>query len=49
MASEGSGPARANPLTSLPRFEDIQRAGDGLDTESAREVFDSYRRHVAQL
>src|SRR5579875_2290698 len=49
MASEGSGPARATPLTSLPSFEDIPRVGDGLDAERAREVFDAYRRHVAQL
>ena len=48
MESEGSG-ARAASLTSLPRFEDIPRAGDGLDPERAREAFDAYRRHVAQL
>jgi len=49
MATEGSDAARAPSLTSLPRFEDIPRVGDGLDTERAREVFDAYRRHVAQL
>src|SRR5581483_9905844 len=49
MATEGSGEARAAALTSLPRFEDIPHAGEGLDEDRAREVFDAYRRHVAQL
>src|SRR5579862_8582626 len=49
MATEGSGEARAPALTSLPQFEDIPRSGGGLDPDRAREVFEAYRRHVAQL
>ncbi|HZD87704.1 MAG TPA: hypothetical protein VE088_06835 [Gaiellaceae bacterium] len=49
MAPKRSDAARAPALTELPRFEDIPRAGDGLDAERAREVFDAYRRHAAQL
>ena len=49
MATEGPGAAHAPSLTSLPRFEDIPRVGDGLDAERVRESFDAYRRHVAQL
>ena len=45
------GPARANApsLTSLPSYEDIPKAGDGLDAEHVREAFDAFRRHAAQL
>ena len=49
MASEGPGRAGAPSLTSLPRFEDIPKAGDGLDADKVREAFDSFRRHAAQL
>jgi len=49
MATEGPGPAPALSLTAVPRFEDIPRAGDGLDAESVRAAFDAFRRHAAQL
>jgi len=49
MATEGSGRASAPALTSLPRYEDLPRAGDGLDAEHVREAFDAFRRHAAQL
>ncbi|HET7571355.1 MAG TPA: hypothetical protein VFJ77_01665 [Gaiellaceae bacterium] len=49
MATEGTGAAPAPSLTSLPRYEDIPRVGDGLDPERVREAFDAYRRHAAQL
>jgi F0F1-type ATP synthase membrane subunit b/b' len=39
------GPA----LTSLPRLEDIPRAGEGLDRDKVEEAFDAYRRHVTAL
>ena len=41
--------ARQQPLTSLPRFEDLPRRGDGLDPDGVREAFEAYRRHAAQL
>ncbi len=49
MATESSAPAGDRSLTSLPRFEDIPKVGDGLDTDRAREAFDALRRHAAQL
>jgi len=49
MATEGPGAASAASLTSLPRYEDIPRIGDGLDPEQVRDAFDAYRRHAAQL
>jgi len=50
MATEGPGPAAGAPaLTSLPRYEDIPRSGDGLDADRVREAFDAFRRHTAQL
>ena len=50
MATEGPGPATGAPaLTSLPRYEDIPRSGDGLDADRVREAFDAFRRHAAQL
>src|SRR6185312_15252864 len=36
-------------LTSLPRYEDLPRVGDGLDPDRVREAFDAFRRHAAQL
>jgi predicted ribosome quality control (RQC) complex YloA/Tae2 family protein len=43
-------PARTTPaLTSLPRLEDLPRAGEGYDPEKVREAFDAFRRHAAQL
>src|SRR5581483_3225284 len=50
MANEGTGRAIPSPsLTALPRYEDIPRAGDGLDAERVREAFDAFRRHAAQM
>lgn len=49
MATEGSARAGVRSLTSLPRYEDIPQAGDGLDAERVREAFDAFRRHAAQL
>src|SRR5947199_2632631 len=49
MATEGPGRAGVPALTSLPRYEDLPRAGDGLDPERVREAFDAFRRHSAQL
>jgi F0F1-type ATP synthase membrane subunit b/b' len=48
-ATEGPGRAGAPALTSLPRYEDLPRAGDGLDPDRVREAFDAFRRHAAQL
>src|SRR3954470_868988 len=49
MATEGPGRAAVPALTSLPRYEDLPRAGEGLDPERVREAFDASRRHAAQL
>jgi len=49
MATEGPGRAGVPSLTSLPKFEDIPRSGDGLDADRVREAFDAFRRHAAQL
>src|ERR687883_493812 len=50
MATEGPGPAAGvAALTSLPRYEDIPRSGDGLDADRVRDAFDAFRRHAAQL
>src|SRR5437764_10751319 len=49
MATEGPGRAGVPALTSLPRYEDIPRSGDGLDADRVREAFDAFRRHAAQL
>src|SRR3954470_18350096 len=49
MATEGPGRAGVPALTSLPRFEDLPRSGDGLDADRVREAFDAFRRHAAQL
>jgi F0F1-type ATP synthase membrane subunit b/b' len=48
-ATEGPGRAGAPALTSLPRYEDLPRSGDGLDPDRVREAFDAFRRHAAQL
>src|ERR671936_2041448 len=43
-------PGRTPPaLTSLPRIEDIPRAGDGYDASRVEEAFETFRRHAAQL
>src|ERR1700688_3991297 len=44
-----SSAPNASQLTALPRIEDVPSAGDGLDTDSVREAFEAFRRHVAQL
>ena len=49
MATEGPGRAGVPALTSLPRYEDLPHAGDGLDADRVREAFDAFRRHAAQL
>src|SRR5436305_84444 len=49
MATEGPGRAAVPALTSLPRYEDLPRAEEGLDPERVREAFDAFRRHAAQL
>src|SRR5437868_13115910 len=49
MATEGPGRAGVPALTSLPRYEDLPRVGDGLDADQVREAFDAFRRHAAQL
>src|SRR3954454_11551218 len=49
MATEGPGRAAVPALTSLPRYEDLPRAGEGLDAKRVREAFDACRRHAAQL
>ncbi len=49
MANEGPGRAGAPALTSLPRYEDMPQAGDGLDADRVRDAFDAFRRHAAQL
>jgi hypothetical protein len=49
MTLEGPGRAGAPSLTSLPTFEDIPARGDGLDPETVRDAFESFRRHAAQL
>jgi vacuolar-type H+-ATPase subunit H len=36
-------------LTSLPRLEDIPRAGEGLDRAKVEEAFEAFRRHVTAL
>jgi vacuolar-type H+-ATPase subunit H len=40
-----TGPA----LTSLPRLEDLPRAGEGFDRSKVEEAFDAFRRHVTSL
>src|SRR3954453_12482806 len=49
MATEGPGRAGVPALTSLPRYEDLPRAGDGLNADRVLEAFDAFRRHSAQL
>ncbi len=47
-----SDPAQAqpNPLTSLPRLEDLPRSsGGGYEPDGVRAAFDNFRRHLLQL
>ena len=49
MSTREPGKASQPTLTSLPRLEDLPRAGDGYDAEKVRDAFESFRRHAAQL
>jgi len=49
MASEPAHD-QSNPLTSLPRLEDLPRSsGGGYEPDGVRAAFDNFRRHVLQL
>jgi F0F1-type ATP synthase membrane subunit b/b' len=49
MASE-TAHDQTNPLTSLPRLEDLPRSsGGGYEPDGVRAAFDNFRRHVLQL
>ena len=49
MASEPAHD-QTNPLTSLPRLEDLPRSsGGGYEPDGVRASFDNFRRHVLQL
>jgi hypothetical protein len=49
MSTQDPRRAQGPALTSLPRVEDIPRAGDGLDRGKVEEAFDAFRRHVTAL
>jgi hypothetical protein len=49
MATDDPGRAVPPVLTSLPRIEDLPRAGAGYDPDGVREAFEAFRRHSAQL
>jgi F0F1-type ATP synthase membrane subunit b/b' len=49
MSTQDPRRAQGPALTSLPRLEDIPRAGDGLDRGKVGEAFDAFRRHVTAL
>jgi vacuolar-type H+-ATPase subunit H len=50
MSSREPGRAQTGrALTSLPRIEDIPRAGEGLDRGKVEEAFDGFRRHLTAL
>jgi hypothetical protein len=49
MSTQDPRRAQGPALTSLPRVEDIPRAGDGLDQGKVEEAFDAFRRHVTAL
>lgn len=49
MSTQDPRRAQGPALTSLPRLEDIPRAGDGLDRGKVEEAFDAFRRHVTAL
>src|SRR6266853_1608524 len=49
MASE-TAQDQANPLTALPRLEDLPRSsGGGYEPDGVRAAFDTFRRHLLQL
>ena len=50
MSTQDPRRAQSAPaLTSLPRVEDIPRAGDGLERAKVEEAFEAFRRHVTAL
>ena len=49
MSTQDPRRAQGPALTSLPRLEDIPRAGEGLDGGKVEEAFEAYRRHVTAL
>jgi len=49
MSTQDPRRAQGPALTSLPRLEDIPRAGDGFDRGKVEEAFDAFRRHVTAL
>jgi F0F1-type ATP synthase membrane subunit b/b' len=49
MSTQDPRRAQGPALTSLPRVEDIPRAGDGLDQGKVEEAFNAFRRHVTAL
>src|SRR5437763_12019536 len=49
MSTNDPRSAPQSPLTSLPKVEDLPRAGDGLAEDAVRDAFDAFRRHAVQL
>src|SRR5215217_7891941 len=49
MSTQDPRRAQGPALTSLPRVEDIPRAGDGFDRGKVEEAFEAFRRHVTAL
>jgi vacuolar-type H+-ATPase subunit H len=49
MSSQDPSRAGGPSLTSLPRIEDLPRAGEGFDRDKVGEAFDAFRRHVTAL
>jgi F0F1-type ATP synthase membrane subunit b/b' len=41
--------AAQSSLTSLPRLEDLPRAGEGYAADAVQSAFDAFRRHTSQL
>ena len=49
MSTQDPRRAGGPALTSLPRVEDIPRAGEGFDRAKVEEAFDAFRSHVTAL
>jgi hypothetical protein len=49
MSSRDPRRVQGPALTPLPRFEDIPRAGEGLDRGKVEEAFDAFRKHATAL
>jgi len=49
MSTNDPRSAPQSPLTSLPKVEDLPRAGEGYASDAVRDAFDAFRRHLAQL